>query len=307
MVVELVLAQEVKEGVVNSDGSYYAYKQTIQPNGNTRYVVVDCTMVYINSRSLMATLFFTYIACVLLTFVLSIPVAERFIRPAEEAWENQKTLVTNASHELKTPLTIIDTNMAAIKNETDPEIINKWMRNVTDQTSRMNILINEMLELARLDDKADIIEFSDIDVSEVIKGVSLSFEAALFEKHILYNADITDNIVINTNKALLEKIIFNLTENAYKYTAENGNMEIKLYRNKKNVIYSIRNSGEGIPEEKLKKVFDRFYRTDTARSQNSSNSFGLGLSIAQSIANRLGAVLTAESIVGSYTEFKLTF
>jgi signal transduction histidine kinase len=135
----------------------------------------------------------------------------------------------------------------------------------------------------------------------------MSFEAAVFEKNIVFLQEIAEGITILTNKDLFEKLIFNLTENACKYTPEGGKILVKLVKNKKGIVYSIRNTGKGIPAENMKHIFERFYRLDNARSQSGSNSFGLGLAIAKSISDKLEATLTVDSVEMEYTEFSVYF
>lgn len=169
----------------------------------------------------------------------------------------------------------------------------------------MDKLVADMLELSRMEHNGAILT-ERVNVSETVKGCMLSVEAICYDKDVLLEDRTCDGVYVVTEKATLEKIIYILLDNAIKYTPRYGRVTVSLTHGKRNVL-KVRNSGDGIPKEKLDKIFDRFYRTDESRRFDSDMSFGLGLAIAKAAADRIGARISVESEEKEYVEFSLTF
>lgn len=277
--------------------------------GVVRIVIYDYTILNKSTETLLYILIGAYaISMLSLVFILTV-YADKAIKPIEEAFYRQKELVANASHELKTPLTIIDTNLSVLNCSKSESIESnkKWFDNIATQSQRMLYLINDMLELAKVDTFQGNIIIVPINISNILEGVLLSMEAGIFENGINVSSNIAKDIVINGNNEGIEKLLYILIDNAIKYTHKDGQIEIKLYTEKRRCILSIKNSGSGISKDKLPKLFERFYRADESHSQDASNSFGLGLAIAKNIVDSLGAVINVESKENEYTKFILTF
>ncbi len=242
----------------------------------------------------------------LLAYVFS----DKVLDPVKKGMENGKTLISNASHELKTPLTIISANLSVIQSEPESTVREneKWFQAIEEQIKRSNDLIIDMLELSKLEDKGVSLD-EKVELSSVVESAILAVEALCFEKMITLEEQIEDNIFVYGSKSSLERLALILIDNAIKYTPYAGNITVKLqHPNKKNVVLSVRNTGEGIKKEDLPYVFERFYKGDRARTQETNaKSFGLGLAIAKSITELHNGKIECSSEEHKYTEFKVTF
>ncbi|MBR2480521.1 MAG: GHKL domain-containing protein, partial [Clostridia bacterium] len=241
----------------------------------------------------------------LLAYLLS----DHVLDPVKKGIQKGKDFISNASHELKTPLTIIKANLSVIQSEPNATVKEneKWLQTIEEQVERTNSLVLDMLELSRLDN-AEIRYSESVDLSAIVTSVTLSLEALCFEKEISINESIEDNAMVIGSKQNLERLVLILLDNAIKYTPDNGKISVGLHQNKKNVVFSVRNTGEGIKKEDLGLVFERFYKGDRARTQETNKkSFGLGLAIAKTICDQHKAKIECYSEENEYTEFIVTF
>ena len=248
--------------------------------------------------------FFAIIAVGLIAYVNS----DKVLDPVKKSVEKGKALISNASHELKTPLTIMSANLSVLRSEPNSTIQEneKWLNIIEEQIKRTNTLVLDMLELSKLEDhKIDLKD--SVDLSMLLTSSILSVDALCFEKAILINDSIMENVKLLGNKPALERLILILLDNAIKYTPNSGTIDVNLQKVKKNIILSVKNSGVGIKKEDIPYVFERFYKGDRARTQESNaKSFGLGLAIAKSITEHHKGKIECSSEKG-ITEFKVTF
>ena len=304
-----ILDQTKPQGRVKVEDRHIAYDLYCFFN-TARIAVYDYTMLQQSITNLLLILSGAFfISFVFLFFIFRI-YAIKAIEPIEDAFYKQKELVTNASHELKTPLTIISTSMSIINSNKDDKVENqkKWFDNINLQTQRMSNLINDMLDLAKVDSfKDDKSVLFEINLSELLQGALLGMELVLYENGINLQTDIAESLKIKGNKENVEKLLYIFIDNAVKYTPRDGTVWVSLKQEKRKIVFRIKNSGEGIPKDKMNKLFDRFYRIDEARTQRGVQSFGLGLSIAKSIIDSMGASINVESKANEYTEFIITF
>lgn len=222
-------------------------------------------------------------------------------KPVQMAFDRQKQFIADASHELKTPLTIITTNAEVLEGTMGE---NRWLQHILFQTRRMNILIKSLLDLARLDSYDKAISFADFDMSKAVKNAALSFECLAFESRKTYHMDIAPNLIHHGDENAIRQLVTILLDNAFKYSDDEGFVSLLLYPQGDKKVLKIENSGQGIPPEDQPYIFERFYRSDTSRSR-SSGSYGLGLSIAASIAHIHSGQLLVSSDGASYTCFTL--
>ena len=240
-------------------------------------------------------------------FFISRFFANRAIQPMEEAFEKQNRFVADASHELKTPLSIISANcdvLYAGKDETvDSQI--RWVDSIKRATGRMTGLVGDLLTLARMEDKEHELQLNTFDLSETVSEAVYQFQPAALNKGLSIEKQIEPGLEIKSDRSGILKILAVLIDNAIKYTQEDGEISVTLQKEKRAVTCTVRNSG-GISPEELPRVFDRFYRGDPARAHD-NGGYGLGLAIAKATAERLGAELTVTSEPELYTEFHLIF
>lgn len=265
---------------------------------------LDVTDSYQMLRTLALTL--TGLTLVILTvfFFISRFFANRAIRPMEEAWEKQNRFVADASHELKTPLSVINANCGVLYANKDEFVESqlKWVDRIMSSSDRMAGLVSNLLSLAQMEDAEHETITTAFDFSLLVEDAAAEMEAAALDKGLRITKNIEPDITLKNDRENVRQILSILLDNAVKYTDNGGDIMISLKNTKHQVLCKIRNSGEGIPAEDLPRLFDRFYRGDPARSSENSG-YGLGLAIAKTIAERLGAKLSANSETGEYTEF----
>lgn len=239
-----------------------------------------------------------------LLFFISIYFTNKAIKPLEETFKKQKQFIADASHELRTPLTIINTNVSLLR-ENEMETIysqRKWINYIESQADRMSTLINEMLSLANLDANKKKEEKVNINLSKMVSDSLLIFEVVIFEKGLILEEDLANNIFIKGEQNQIKKLISILMDNAIKYTNNNGKITVSLINERNKAKLIVRNTGEGIKKEHLEKIFERFYRVDDSRDRG-TGGYGLGLSIAKAIVEDHKGKIHAESIINNETSF----
>ena len=264
-----------------------------------------------DSNKTLMSLFYTFLIVALIMLFVIIAISFYFannaIKPIARAWEKQKQFIEDASHELKTPLTIIKSNYGALlaNKEETIESQMKWFEYINVGTNKMSKLINDLLSLAAIDNAESKIHNTTVDMSETVKDAVLFMEAGVTAKEISLSSSIETHLIIDSDPEELARVITILLDNAVKYTDTGGRIDVSLKKSKHHVICSVTNSGEGIAKENLPKIFDRFYRVDSSRNSE-SGGYGLGLPIANAIAQKLGGKLIAKSNPNESTTFIFT-
>lgn len=235
-------------------------------------------------QSLAATLAIAAIVVLAVFFVIALLLSKWALRPVEEAWNAQRQFVADASHELKTPLTVILANTSILLKHPEQSIANQsqWVESTQVEAESMQGLVNEMLELAQVESRADV-HHEQFDFSDMVDGVTLQFESIAFERGCRFEESVAPGITVDGDVQRLRKMTSTLVENALKYVDEGGLVEVTLADDGPNAKLSISNTGSTISPEDLPHIFDRFYRTDKARTSG-AGGFGLGLAIAREIA-----------------------
>ena len=279
----------------------------IQKNGEQQVVSGDVQLAFLDitdSSKTLTQLLITFvlvgIAMLFILFGVSSYFANHSIRPIEDNWDKQKQFVADASHELKTPLAIISANTDALLANGE-ETVNsqkKWIDYIQSEARRMGKLVNDMLYLAKVEDTYE--DQMPFDLSNAVVDVIASVEALVFEKGIHLTQTIEPSLIVKGDSEKIKQAFLILLDNATKYTPKYGWVDISLKRSRNLAVCSVQNSGEGIPPDKLPRVFDRFYRSDPSRSQE-TGGYGLGLSIARTIVERSGGSISAESTERSNT------
>ncbi len=296
------------EGTFDVDDYYFRYKKStaFEGGGAQRVAFFDTSFTDELKFHLGNNLVIILLCSMAIVVFVSVKLADRIVQPTQRAWKKQTELVANASHELKTPIAIINANAGALENATDPADSKKWIKNITDQSERMSALISDMVKLAKYEADTGEIATEPVCISEILDGLGLTYEANAFEKNIDFECTIKPDVVIKSNAKLFEELAYILLDNAFKYTNEGGKIELLLKTDKKHVVFTVQNTCSGIKEEDLPKIFDRFYKCDLSH-ENSGKSFGLGLSIAKTIATKLNGVISAVSDGKSYLAMNVSF
>ncbi|MDD4316798.1 MAG: HAMP domain-containing sensor histidine kinase [Clostridia bacterium] len=307
-VVDGVMEQSKAQGKLKIGENYLAY-DLYRFYDVVRIVIYDYTLLQSSLTGLLFILLGVYVLSLATLFFVSRLYADRAVKPIENAFNKQRELVANASHELKTPITVITTSLSII-NSNPSETVDyqkKWFNNIHTQTQRMSSLVSDMLDLAKADNFNAQSLTSRINVSDILQGVLLSMEASFFDNGFEINESIDANLSIKADTESLEKLFYILIDNAVKYTPPKGRIDISLAPERRKVRFSVRNYGVSIPQDKLPKIFDRFYRVEESHTQGAAQSFGLGLAIAKSIVDGLGGSMNVSSSQNEYTEFNVFF
>lgn len=243
------------------------------------------------------------IVCWGLMLIFVILLSGRAIRPIAENIEKQKQFVTNAGHEIKTPLAIIRSNTEAMELYNGE---NKWSRNILEQTVRLGGLMNNLLMLARMDEGNVNVDKAEFSFSDILMGKMEEFGTLMEEKNISLKTDIQSDICINASKNQIEQLISILLDNSVKYTNTGGDIWIDLQKKDKQIRLQIRNTCEELPDVPADKLFDRFYRADSSRQQK-TGGYGIGLSVARSIVSANKGKINAEYIKPDIISFTVCF
>lgn len=214
-------------------------------------------------------------------------------RPVEKAWRQQRQFLSDASHELKTPLTVILSNAELLEQANLTDKPARWADNILSEAGRMRALVEEMLTLARADNMTRTAVFSELSLSETVESCALAFEPVAFEAGKPLSYSVQPNITVLGDGEKLRQLVAILLDNAIKYGADGAQVTMTLEKTDRLARLTVANPGDPIPPEQLHRLFERFYRADASRGEKSG--FGLGLPIAQTIAAEHKATLKAES------------
>lgn len=215
-------------------------------------------------------------------------ISGRVVKPVAEAYEKQKRFISDAGHEIKTPLAIINADADVLMMDTDED--NEWILDIKKQTQRLTKMTNDLIRLSKLDEGREEYEATDYNLSEVVTDITDSFKAMAERDNKRLITNHLGDVIINGDEKSLRAIIMILVENAVKYCPEGGTISTDIIKDNKKVKFIIENdTSDEIDKNRLLHIFDRFYRLDESRNSD-LGGFGLGLSIAKSIAanNRVG-------------------
>lgn len=287
-----------------SNGYEGNYKYRIaEEDGNKLIIFLDCSSQINMVVSYLMVCIVIAAACALVVFILVSVLSGRAIQPIIRNMEKQKQFITDAGHELKTPLAVIlaDTEVLELT-----EGKNEWTQSIRSQTNRLDGLVKNLLMLARTDEEQVEKVFSEFDVKETVSEMVKTFEpvAETKNRHIELRAE--SSIGMRGNEFEIRQLVSILMDNAIKYSSEGGKIEVVLYRQGKSIYLRVFNTGENIPIKNLENMFDRFYRGDTSRSRE-TGGYGIGLSIAKSIVREHKGKIGARSQDGKSIVIEAVF
>lgn len=213
--------------------------------------------------------------------------SKKIVKPISESYEKQKQFVTDANHELKTPLTLILSNIEILESEVGK---NEWLQDIRYESERMKLLVNQLVSLSRMDEDRSDMDISEFNLTTAIKDTVSEFKSLAEEKDKSLNISVAENVEYIGNEGAVRKLMSILLDNAVKYCDAGGNIDVFLYK-KRNPVIIVENTYRDTANIEINKLFDRFYKGDKSRVYD--GSFGIGLSIAQSIVQKHSGEITA--------------
>ena len=269
---------------------------------STRIAFTDSTLEQATLRSLLTGSQLIGLAALAVLFVCSYVLSGAVTRPVGRAWQQQKQFLSDASHELKTPLTVILSSTELLEQSAAPEQ-KQYVDNIRAESRRMKQLVEDMLTLSRIQRSDAPLPDTAADLSDAAANVALRFEPVAYEAGLTLSYDIAPGLLVRGDSDKLEQAVAVLLDNAIKYAAPGTEVRLDAVRQGKNACLWVENEGDPIPADKLPHIFDRFYRADESRTDG--GSFGLGLSIAKAIVETHRGTIRCDSS-GSTTRFTIT-
>ncbi len=248
-------------------------------NGDMLYIFLDCTDSLRNVKTFAVFSLAVGLVCLIVVTALVTIFSRRAILPVVENMERQKRFITDAGHEIKTPLAIIRAD-AEVLEMTAGE--SEWTVSIRNQVERLTELVKNLLALAKMDETVKYITLSNVDFSETVGGTAASFLPVIQSRGLALSTDIEEQLHVQGDKASLEQLVNILMDNAVKYAKTSTKIELSLKAAGKKVLLSIYNVCDETPQGDLNRLFDRFYRADESRSRK-TGGYGIGLSLAQAI------------------------
>ena len=282
-------------------GYVSGYKYRVVHTGEDRNMAVflDCYQDVASLKALRGALLAAVAFCTLMTYALLRLFSRRAIDPVVRSAEQQKQFITDAGHELKTPLTVITTCLSVLELETGK---NKWIDKIQAQTDKMRDLVNDLVTLSRMDEERPPVIMADFDISAAVAETADSFMDSAQAAGLVLEQDIESGLNYRGDEAQIRQLCSILLDNAVKYALDTSPIRIGLKKEKAGVVLRCSNACAVLPQEELNKLFDRFYRPDKSRSSE-TGGFGIGLSIARSIAQAHRGTIKAAAPQPGIIEF----
>ncbi len=268
----------LKEGKEEGNYEHMLYRVE-KRDGYTLVAFMDNLLMEDSMGKVLVNTLIVGLISVILFFAAAVILARHIIRPLEENDLKQKQFVSDAGHELKTPISVISTNAELLYRQIGD---NQWLSNISYENERMGNLVKELLMLSRAENSAFIFEL--LDLSKLVQQEVLPFESVAFENGLELVSHICEGITVKGNRSQLGQLISILTDNAISYNEGGKRVTVSLKKRHRQAILSVENFGREVPVEMRERLFDRFYRSDESRGE-SEGHFGLGLSIARAITD----------------------
>ncbi len=276
----------------------YRYKVYSTESGDA-IVFVSGINAKENNRNFMLGTLSVFALCSIVIIVLIIIISKRAVKPSADSYEKQKQFITNASHELKTPLTLIRTNLDILESETGE---NEWITDIREESLLMSELVNRMVNLARMDEDGTRLETKEFNLSDAVLDTVSVFESAAEKNRKQLLKNICADAIYKGDEASIRQVVSVLLDNALKYCDEGGDISISLTGGR-HPILTVENSYAAVKSIELDRLFDRFYRADRARTYG--RGFGIGLSMAKAITEKHNGSITAYNIENKKIGFKI--
>ena len=282
-------------------GNIYFNKYSYVYNNGKYLTIIDNSSIQNSLYNYLLISLSLFVLLEAIVYLVSTVLTNWIIKPVISSFEKQKEFIADASHELKTPLSVIIASSEVL--EDNPNEV-KWLNNIKSEANRMNILIKNLLVLATFEKKETYILKED-NLSKVVELAVLTFDAKAYESDIKLESNIDENIKFNFDSYSINELVEILLDNALKHADKKSTIVVSLKEQGNNILLSVTDTGDVIPKGEEEKIFERFYRLDKSRSRK-ENRYGLGLAIAKNIVINHNGKISAES-VGKVTTFKVLF
>ena len=243
---------------------------------------MDITITMSSMHTLIIQTVISGLVALVFIFIFAVRISGRIITPLEQNDIRQKQFVSDAGHELKTPLSVINANAELLQRQSGD---NEWLSNIRYETDRMSTLVRQLLDLSRAENAELVTE--NIDLSRSVTGEVLPFESVAFENGLTIESNIAEEIFVSGNRSQLTQVVSILLDNAIRHSSGGDTVTVSLHTEHKQTVLTVTNPSEPIPAEKRARLFERFYRVDEVRNSEDGH-YGLGLAIAKAITERHG-------------------
>lgn len=291
---EKVLGDKDARGWIDN----YRYKVFATDMG-TGVVFVDGSMSRSSLMQSMTIAGFVLLGCAALVLILIFLLSKKAVKPIAESYEKQKQFITDANHELKTPLTLIHANLDIAEAELGK---NEWLDDIRAEGHRMTELVNQLVALSRMDEERQPLNVTEVAIGELVADTIFEFEPLAKERGKALTASIDKEISYLGDEALLHRLIGILMDNAIKYCDQGGEIIVTLHRGRR-IVLTVGNTYAAVGELELNRLFDRFYRADKARKF--TGGYGVGLSMAKAIVEKHKGEITAYKKDNTHIGFKI--
>ncbi len=263
-------------------GMYDDYKYSaILSGGNTMYIFLDCSKDLSTCRNFLKMSLLMSLGGLVVVFILVLIFSRISLKPVEEGYRKQKSFITNASHDIKTPLTIIGAQTEVIELENGES---EWTAEIKKQVVRLSALTDKLVFLSKMEEDGYKVEFNEISLSDTLMEVSQAYENLAKERGFVYVVDIEQNVQYKGNEDMLKQAAALLLDNAMKYTSEQGEIHVSLKKMGREFMLRFYNDCEGLEKGKHEEIFERFYRAESSRNSK-MGGHGIGLSVVNAIVN----------------------
>lgn len=291
-----ILKRNNEKGII--DNYIYNVKK-IEKNTTVISMIEDENTVLHIRTTIISSIIMSVISLGII-YIIAKKLSKIIVKPVEETFEKQKQFISDASHELKTPLAVIEANADVLQDKIGDS---KWINYIQNEIESMNKLINELLLLAKIENVDNIKEYIELNLSKEVEIILSMFESVAYEKGVIIESNIDENIMLKGNKEDIQHIVSTLTDNAIKHTESQKKIVVTLKKEKNEIIFEVKNMGDPIPEGEREKIFERFYRIDKSRNRQEKR-YGLGLAIAKSTIEKYNGKIEVD-YKDEFTIFKV--
>lgn len=291
-----ILKKDNEKGIIDN----YIYNVRKIDKNTAIILMIEDNNTVSNIRTTIIFSGIILLISLLFIYLIAKKISKTIVKPVEETFEKQKQFISDASHELKTPLAVIEANADVVQDKLGES---KWINYIQNEIESMNKLISELLLLAKIENIDNIKEYTSVNLSKIIEIMLSMFESVAYENEVIIESNIQENIIFNANKEDIEHLVSTLTDNAIKHTKAQNKVIVKLNKEKNEIVFEVKNMGEEIPIEEREKIFERFYRIDKSRNRKEKR-YGLGLAIAKSIIEKYNGEIKVD-YKNNFTIFKV--